>query len=73
VTTGDDEIARQVRLALKEDAGTADLPIYVAVRNGIVHLRGVVPSLADSDLVEEIAWQVPGVVDVVDEMEVIGV
>ncbi len=73
VMTGDDEIARQVRLALKEDAGTADLPIYVAVRNGIVHLRGVVPSLADSDLVEDIAWQVPGVVDVVDEMEVIGV
>lgn len=71
--SGDDEIERQVRLALKEDGGTADLPIYVAVRNGVAHLRGVVPSLADSDLVEEVAARVPGVVEVKDEIEVVGV
>ncbi len=71
--TSDDEIARKVRLALKEDAATADLPIYVAVRDGVVHLRGVVPSLADSDLVEEVTWRVPEVLDVRDEMEVVGV
>lgn len=71
--TSDDEIARKVRLALKEDAATADLPIYVAVRGGIVHLRGIVPSLAESDLVEEVAWRVPEVLDVRDEMEVVGV
>ena len=69
----DDEIARMVRLALKEDAFTSDLPVYVTVRNGVVHLRGIVPSLADSDVVEEVAARVPGVVEVQDELEVIGI
>lgn len=72
LTAGDDEIARQVRLALKEDAGTADLPIRVAVRRGVVHLRGAVPSLADSDLAEEVAARVPGVVEVDEGLEVVG-
>lgn len=71
LTTGDDEIARRVRLALKEDAGTCDLPIFVIVRQGIVHLRGIVPSLADAELAEEVAARVPGVVDVEEELEVI--
>ena len=69
---GDDEIARRVRLALKEDAGTFDLPIHVSVRQGIVHLRGVVPSIADAELAEEVASRAPGVVDVEEELEVIG-
>ncbi len=71
--TGDDAIARQVRLALAEDAATADLPIHVTVRNGIVHLRGVVPSLVDAELAEEVAWRVPNVRDVQEELEVVNV
>jgi hypothetical protein len=67
---GDDEIARQVRLALREDAATADLAIYVSARNGVVRLRGVVPSLSDVEAAEEVASRVPNVVEVVEELEV---
>ncbi len=73
LTAGDDEIARRVRLALKEDAGTADLPVHVVVREGIVHLRGVVPSLADAELAEEVASRAPGVLDVEEELAVEGI
>jgi osmotically-inducible protein OsmY len=70
VLAGDDEIAREVRLALKEDAATADLAIRVAVRDGVVRLRGVVPTLSDAELAEEVAWRVPGVVAVEEELDV---
>ncbi|HLH73389.1 MAG TPA: BON domain-containing protein [Chloroflexota bacterium] len=70
---GDDEIARQVRLALEEDASTSDLPIYVTVRYGIVHLRGTVQSLADAELAEAVASRVPGVIDVREELDVVDV
>lgn len=70
--SGDDEIGRLVRLALVEDASTSDLPIHVFVREGIVHLRGVVASLADADLAEEVASRVPGVVEVREELEIAG-
>ncbi|MBX6770159.1 MAG: BON domain-containing protein [Chloroflexi bacterium] len=70
--TGDDEIAREVRLALKEDAATSDLPIHVTVRRRVVHLRGVVPSLTDAELAEAVAWRVPGVLDVQEELEIEG-
>lgn len=72
VLGGDDEVARLVRLALEEDAGTADLPVHVFVRDGIVHLRGTVPSLADADLAEEVASRVPGVAEVREELDVAG-
>jgi hypothetical protein len=68
--TGDDEIAREVRLALQEDAATADLPIRVAVRNGVARLRGVVQSLGDVEAAEEVASRVPNVVEVVEELDV---
>lgn len=73
LTDGDDEIARRVRLALKEDAGTADLTIYVVVRQGIVHLRGEVPSLTDAELAEEVASRAPGVLEVDEELDVVGI
>ena len=73
LTSGDDQIAREVRLALKEDAATSDLPIHVAVREGVVTLRGIVPTMADTDLAEEVASRVPGVVEVREELEVVGV
>ncbi len=69
---GDDEIAREVRLALQEDAGTADLRIRVAVRDGIVYLRGTVGSLDDVEQAEAVAGQVPGVVEVQEELEIEG-
>ncbi|MGH2461206.1 MAG: BON domain-containing protein [Chloroflexota bacterium] len=72
LTDGDDEIARRVRLALKEDAGTADLPIHVVVRRGVVRLRGAVPSLTDAELAEEVASRAPGVLDVEEKLDVVG-
>lgn len=70
--SGDDEIAREVRLALRGDAATCDLAIKVTVRGGIARLRGAVESLDDAELAEAVAAQVPNVVDVVDELEVPG-
>ncbi len=68
--TGDDEIAREVRLMLMDDAATADLNIHVTVRQGVVHLRGVVPTVADAETAEEVASRVPNVAEVVEEFDV---
>lgn len=71
--SSDGEIARLVRMALREDAGTTDLPIHVHVRHGVVYLRGIVQSLAEVELAEGVASRVPGVEDVRDELEVVGI
>lgn len=67
---GDEAIADAVRQELAEDAATTDLNIVVAVRNGVVHLRGQVSDLDDVDNAEEVASRVPGVREVVEELEV---
>ncbi|MBI2941177.1 MAG: BON domain-containing protein [Chloroflexi bacterium] len=69
---GDEEIAEDVLLALREDAGTTDLPIIVFVRQGVVHLRGRVGSVEDTELAEEVTWRVRGVRDVREELDVEG-
>ena len=69
---GDDQLARLVRLALQEDAETADLTIAVNVLRGVVHLRGVVESLTDAETAEAVAARVPGVVEVHEDLEVVG-
>lgn len=66
----DSEIAEDVRLALEEDSATADLPIILFVREGIVFLRGEVASLDDIESAEEIASRVPGVIEVREELEI---
>jgi hypothetical protein len=68
--TGDDEIAREVRLALQEDALTADLPIHVVVRDGVVRLRGLVDNLNDAEAAEDVASRVPSVREVIEELDV---
>jgi osmotically-inducible protein OsmY len=40
------------------------------VVNGVVHLRGVVADLDDADRVEEVAGRVPGVREVIEELDV---
>lgn len=69
-TPGDDEITERVRHLLRTDAATTDLELQVKTIDGVVHLRGLVQSLDDTDLAAEVAARVPGVVDVVDEMAV---
>ncbi len=69
---GDEALADAIRRELSEDAATTDLNIFVAVRNGVAHLRGQVTDLDDADNAEAVAARVPGVRDVVEELEVAG-
>ena len=66
----DDDISQAVLRELAEDALTTDLVIQVDTRNGVVRLRGEVPSLEDAENAEEVAARVPGVREVVEELEV---
>jgi osmotically-inducible protein OsmY len=67
---GDEALADAIRQELREDAATADLVIVVAVRRGVAHLRGQVPGPEDAENAEEVASRVPGVVEVVEELDV---
>lgn len=67
---GDEDIRSQVLEALHADAATIDLDVHVSVRNGVVHLRGHVPTLDDAEFAEEVAGRVPGVVEVREELHV---
>lgn len=67
---GDEALADAIRRELAEDAATTDLEIVVAVRNGVAHLRGRVPDLDDADNAEGVASRVPGVREVVEELDV---
>ncbi|MBI4494851.1 MAG: BON domain-containing protein [Chloroflexi bacterium] len=67
---GDEQIHAAVVRELREDALTADLRIAVVVRDGVVHLRGRVPSLEDADAAEEVAARVEGVAEVMEELEI---
>ena len=69
---GDEALADAVRRELSEDAATTDLNIVVAVRNGVAHLRGDVPDLDDAENAEAVAARVPGVREVVEELDVAG-
>jgi osmotically-inducible protein OsmY len=70
---GDEALADAIRRELAEDSATTDLNISVFVRNGVVHLRGQVADLDDADNAEEVASRVPGVRDVVEELDVANV
>jgi hypothetical protein len=66
----DDEITVRVQRLLRRDAATSSLRIHVSTVDGIVTLRGIVQTYEDTDNAAEVAWRVPGVVDVLDELEV---
>ena len=70
---GDEALADAVRRELAEDAATTDLEIVVAVRQGVAHLRGRVSDLDDADNAESVAARVPGIREVVEELEVANV
>jgi osmotically-inducible protein OsmY len=55
---------------LREDAATTDLMITVSAANGYVRLRGSVPTIDDADNAQEVAARVPGVVEVIDDLDV---
>jgi len=72
-TLGDEAIEDAIRRELREDATTTALDINITVRNGVVRLRGVVADVTDAENVEEVAARVPGVVEVLEELEVAAV
>jgi osmotically-inducible protein OsmY len=71
--SGDDErITDDVLAELREDATTTDLSLRVETRNGIVFLRGEVSSPEDADNAEAVAGRVAGVIEVRDDLIVVG-
>jgi osmotically-inducible protein OsmY len=67
---GESAIEEAIVRELAEDAATNSLEIEVAVRHGIARLRGRVTDVLDVENATEVASRVPGVVDVLDEIEV---
>jgi osmotically-inducible protein OsmY len=67
---GDDALGEAVRSALRLDAATTALVVEVAVRSAVVRLRGRVSDLDDAENAVAVASSVPGVTEVVDELEV---
>lgn len=61
----------QVESALLQDRLTEDSDIDVLENNGIVTLRGAVPSREARDRAEDIARTVTGVTTVINELDVI--
>lgn len=69
---GDEALADAVRAALRADAATTDLNVRVQVARGVARLRGRVASLEDAENAEAVASDVPGVNDVIEEIDVEG-
>lgn len=68
---GDAALAGAIARELRQDASTTDLVgIRVAVHEGVAYLRGQVPLLEDAENSEAVASRVPGIVEVVEELEV---
>ncbi len=72
ILPGDEALADAIRRELKEDGATTGLDLYVVVREGVAHLRGRVAGPEDAENAEAVASRVPGVREVVDEIEVMG-
>lgn len=69
----DDELADIVRRELREDALTTDLAIRVSAHGSTVILRGEVDTLEDAENAEAIANEVPSVVEVREELTILGI
>lgn len=67
---GDEALRDAIRSALRLDATTTALKIRVQVRDGVAHLHGTVNDLADVENAEAVAANVPGVREVIEELEI---
>lgn len=67
---GDEALADAITRELHEDATTTDLQIDVRVDQGVAHLHGRVTDLTDAENAESVASRVPGVRDVIEELDV---
>jgi hypothetical protein len=64
----DEALEDLVHRALRLDASTAHLHLKAAVHEGVVRLRGTVDDEADVENALAVAGDVPGVVDVIDDL-----
>jgi BON domain-containing protein len=64
----DEALEDLVHRALRLDASTAHLQLKVGVLQGVVRLRGVAQDESDAENALAVAGDVPGVVDVIDEL-----
>jgi osmotically-inducible protein OsmY len=69
---GDEALADAVRRELYEDAATTALEIEVVAEGGVVRLRGAVEGPEDAENAEAVAARVPGVREVIEELEIPG-
>lgn len=64
------DLYTRIQDALMNDARTKDYGVEVLDNNGVVILRGAVPSHAARDAMEAVVREVDGVTSVVNEMDV---
>jgi len=64
----DEALEDLVHRALRLDAGTAQLHLKVGVLQGVVRLQGAIEDESDAESALAVAGDVPGVVDVLDEL-----
>lgn len=64
------DLQHQVQAAFMNDRDVQDYDIEVLDNNGIITLRGVVPTRTARDRAEAIARNMDGVVNVINELDV---
>jgi osmotically-inducible protein OsmY len=64
----DEALEDLVHRALRLDAGTAQLHLKVGVVEGVVRVQGLIEDESDAENALAVAGDVPGVVDVIDEL-----
>ena len=65
------DLQTRVQRAIMDDSRTKDYAVEVMDNNGVIILRGAVPSREASTAVEMVAREVDGVVSVINETDVI--
>lgn len=70
VTASPDEISSQIRESLLRRAEEDSRRIHVALNNSRVRLEGTVSSWAEASEAEQAAWNIAGVVDVENRLEI---
>jgi osmotically-inducible protein OsmY len=64
------DLATRVNAALSDREETAQYPIEAVNDNGVITLSGTVPSDEVRDIAEEVAEEVEGVVDVINDLTI---
>ena len=67
----DDEIAKAVRDSLEQDRYVDETSIQVKVANGVVRLAGTIDTTLRRHFAGALCWWIPGVRDVVNDLDVI--